>query len=36
MRFEAEDCEDCGCIAGEMEYSEDEEVYKCPNCGAIQ
>ena len=36
MMFDAEDCENCGCPADEMEYYEDEEAYKCPQCGEVQ
>ena len=36
MMFEPEDCEGCGCPAGEMEYYEDEEAHKCPRCGDVQ
>jgi len=34
--FDAEDCEECGTSAEEMEWDEDQESYLCPGCGGKQ
>ena len=36
MKFDAEDCENCGCVSSDMEWYPDEEAYHCPNCGEVQ
>jgi hypothetical protein len=34
--YEPEDCDECGCEAGEFEDSDwDNGHYKCPQCGAV-
>lgn len=34
--YEPEDCDECGCTAGEFEDADwDNGHYRCPQCGAV-